>query len=353
MKKNNVAQTWLLIAAVLYSIIGHAPSVFAHGAFTGPTEAEQHINCRIDSAAGAFSEAQSTYTVKGDCQVTTKQPDPKGGSTFGDVTDQFNWTAVGTYQPGKYNTTETIAVRKWNANPSAPPLATIFSTMLCRQDPWLRPDGLSCGSVQYQQTSTLGSETLDGYVQSYLTQTNPVVPRSSMLNPQQRAALNQEYQSQLVATLNSKNKAAQMPPKLPATATTTPANPNNTNRIFQASAPVITLPIANTANFEGRFQVKARVPGSYTGAEGVYVQFTYLGNATTPNQNSFVNIFNITLKDLVNGITVPTYITRGGQGRWLVRAQIITPNAGPWSAAVPFIVSQLSSTNVTPSLNKK
>ncbi len=341
MTNSIVSRMWWLLATAL--LLGQPAAALAVAPYAGNSYSAPVVQCAIDSVSGAFTAAQSQYTVKGDCE------EPSGNSTSA----AFNWTAVGIYQPGTHNVSETISVSKAVNNQFTVPVAfTLSATMVCGQDPWRQPDGLSCGSVRYQAPNSQDLTPAENEILGFLYANAPVVPRSSVLNAQQRAALNQQYESQL-ARLNSQNKVALIPPKPPATATTNPTNPNNANRVFLASAPVITLPPANSGNIEGRFQVKATVAGSYTGNEGVYVQFTHLGNATAPNANSFVNTFNITLKDLVSGITVPNYITRGGQGRWLVRAQIITPNAGPWSAAVPFVLTSLSSTNVPANLNKK
>ncbi len=340
MTKDNSARIWLLLAPAL--LFGQPAAALAVASYAGNSYSTPVIQCAIDSVSGAFTEAQSQYTVKGDCEESS-------GTSTGAA---FNWTAVGIYQPGTHNVSETISVSKASNQFTVPVAFTLSATMVCGQDPWRQPDGLSCGSVRYQAPNSQDLTQPENDILNSLYAKAPVVPRSSVLTAQQRAALNQQYQRQLVS-LNSRNKPALTPSKLPGGASATVPNPANANRVVLASAPVITLPVANSNNVEGRFQVKARIAGSYTGAEGVYVQFTYLGNATAPNQNSFVNTFNTSLKDLVNGITIPNYITRGGQGRWLVRAEIVSPNAGPWSAAVPFTLTALSSTNVPSNLNKK
>jgi hypothetical protein len=342
----------LFLVSIL-SITGLWPALLFGGAFKGTPSGYDYIQCTIDSVTGSFAQTQSTYTVQGDCQAYYKAPDPQGGSTFADLTDAFIWTAVGTYQPGKYATTETISVRRPTSTQfTTPVIATITSTMLCGQDPWLQPDGLSCGSVRYQQTGTLGSTNGDAEVQAYLTTTSPVVPRSSLLSAQQRAALNQQYQKQLLSNLNLQAKPTVVPVKPPTAATTNPSNLSNTSRVAILTAPAITAPIANSTVYEGQFQVKGTTNGSYTGAELVYVEFTLLGTSTAPSANSFVNIFNISLKDLLAGITVPSTITRGGIGRWQVRAQIFNPNAGPWGLPVIFNIAKLGSP-IAPTINKR
>jgi len=333
-------QPSILFLAVLYlGVISSAP-VGAGPPFKGTDYGYEFIRCTIDSVTGSFVQTQSTYTVQGDCQVNHKNPDPKGGSTFADVTEAFNWTAVGTYQPGKYNATETISVRIPSSTQfTTPVIATFYSTMLCGQDPWLKPDGLSCGSVRSQQTGTLGTGQGDQLVQAYLTQTNPVIPRSSMLSAQQRAALNQQYQKQLVTNLNS--KPAEGIPSKPPVAPAAHSNLADASRAALLAAPMIISPTANSHVGEGQFQVKGTVTGSHTGTEGVYVQFTWVDTPANYNPRPFVNIFNISLRDLVNGITVPNYITRSQYGRWQVRAQIVSPTVGAWGSPVLFYVDKI------------
>jgi len=344
MKKGNTSRIGWLLAAALFTT---NPGAALASAFRGTPTDNYFLRCEINSVSGAFAQAQFTYTVKGNCEEMMQKT---GSSTFADPVAAFNWTAVGTYQPGNHNAAETISLtRPTSTQFTTPVVYTLTATMLCGQDPWLQPDGLSCGSVRYQASNTQGLTTDEIMIVQSLYATNPIVPKSSLLSPQQRAALVQQYQHQLVINA-PRNKPALLPP---AVGTVNPANPNNRNRVVLASAPVITLPIANSNNVEGRFQVKATVPGSHTGAEGVYVQFTFLGAASAPSANSFANTFPISLKDLVNGIAVPSYITRGGQGRWLVRAQIASPNPGPWSAAVPFTLTALSSKNLPSNLNKR
>jgi len=350
MKKGITSRIGWLLAAALFTA---NPGVALASAFRGtePTD-EYYVQCEINSASGAFAQAQSTYTVKGDCEEYDKKNDKQAGtSTFPILVAAFNWTAAGTYQPATHNTTETISLsRPTSTQFTTPVVYTLTAAMLCGQDPWLRPDGLSCGSVRYQAPNTQGLTSYENDIVQSLYATNPVVPKSSLLKAQQRAALIQQYQRQLVSNA-PQNKPALVSPR---DVTKNPANRNNANRVMQIAAPIITSPKANSNNVEGGFQIKAMVPpGSYTGAEGVYVHFTFLGTATAPSANSFVNIFNISLKDLVNGITVPSYITRSGQGRWLVRAQIASPDAGPWSAAVPFNLTVLSSKNLPSNLNKR
>lgn len=303
--------------------------------------AQAFAQCAVDKVIGNFTEHQSKYSITGNCEELN--PDPKGGGAPPTVLEKFTWTAAGTYQPGTYNsqfnTTETISVFR---GATSLLLTSFYDSMLCKQDPWLLPYGLSCNLVAnqaYDSTApslTLGdiaaAHDINDYLYNQLDSRHPpVLPISSRLSAQQRDALVQQYNKQLAS--NSRQKLVRVP-----------------------SAPVITLPIANSNNVEGRFQVKGQPVGSstYTGAELVYVQFTFLGTATAPGPNSFVNTFKISLKDLFTGVTVPNTITRGGQGRWLVRAQIVDPpNAGPWSASVPFNLTALSSKNLPSNLNRK
>ena len=341
MRKNIFSEIGWLLAAALCMTAVWAPPTFAGPPFKGTASGNDFIQCTIDSATGSFAETQSNYTVQGDCQVSHQNPDPKGGSTFPDMTEAFIWTAVGTYQPGKYNTGETISVRRPTSTQfTTPVIATFTSTMLCGQDPWLQPDGLSCGSVRYQQTGTLGTSQGDQMVQAYLTQTNPMVPRSSMLSAQQRAALVQQYQKQHLSSLNLQSKPTALPAQPPAAATAGPSNLAGANRVAFSTAPIIVAPTPNTHAVEG-FYVKVTVAGSYTGTEGVYVQFTWVDTPATQNPHPYVNTWPITLKDLVNGIAVPSYITRGQYGRWQVRAQITSPTAGAWGSPVLFYLDKI------------
>ena len=327
---------WSVIASILF--VTDPRVVLARPA----DYAQAFAQCGIDKIAGNFTEQQSTYSITGSCEELT--PDPKGGGTPPIVLAKFIWSAAGTYQPGKYNgqfnTTEALSVRR---DAKSPLLTNFYDSMFCKQDPWLEPYGLSCGPTNNQAANTgdapgltfgdiAAAHDINDYLYDQLDSRHPpVLPISSRLSAQQRDALVQQYNKQLAS--NSRQRLVRVP-----------------------SAPVITLPIANSNNVEGRFQVKGQPIGSstYTGAELVYVQFTFLGTATAPGPTSFVNTFKISLKDLFTGVTVPNTITRGGQGRWLVRAQIVDPpNAGPWSASVPFNLNALSSKNLPSNLNRR
>ena len=300
--------------------------MYAAGPFSG-FDVAVVSTCRVDSVAGIYNQTLFTYNVQGDCQVSSHTPDRRGGSTFPDVVDAFNWKAVGTYDPAKYIATETISVSRPSSTTfTVPVVATITGKMICAKDPWREPNGGSCGSVvPIQQTGSLGS--YDSIVSRSFYATDPVVPRSSVLSAQQRAALNQEYQKYL-ARFTDKPKPAV----------------NNPLAVW----PTMIAPTVNSHAFEGRLQVRGTMPaGSYKGTEAVFVEFTWVDTPGTPK---FVNVFNTSLQNLLNGIAVPAYITRSQFGRWQVHAKISSPAAGPFGPNVLFYLDKLPTTSVvTPS----
>lgn len=203
MARNTSSRMSWLLAAALYIAGVHTASALAGPAFKS-TEAYyyNHIRCAVDAVKGNFSKTQATYTVRGNCEVY--QRDFNAGGSLPEVIDAFDWMAVGTYRSANFNAVETISVRRANsAQVTTPIIATFTASMSCKEDPWLEPDGLffqACGSVRYQETGTLGSTAEDQDVQGYLYGASYFIPRSSMLSAQQRAALYQQYQNQLVST---------------------------------------------------------------------------------------------------------------------------------------------------------
>ncbi|HJT21145.1 MAG TPA: hypothetical protein VJ746_11780 [Nitrospira sp.] len=311
---------WTLCVFFYFSV-----EAFAHGAFTAPPSAQLTTGCTIQSVSGNFSLAQATYTVQGNCEVDKKDPDPKGGSTFPYPIDYLSWKAVGTFDSTTHAAMETVNI--WRNDPGQI-VATYTAGMTCLEDPW-REAGLTCSSITFQKRGSLGS--YDNWFNQDFYTTNTLVPLSSMLTSQQRAALNQEYSTALAALRGT-------------------ATPNNLGGVDRSaailSAPIIILPRAESHVVEGQFQVKGtieNVKAPLQGNENVYLFFTC---PTT----SYTNQWPVALKDFLNGITVPAYITRGGYGcHWQVRAQLSSPTGnGPLGVPITFYLDKLATIPLNP-----
>ena len=189
MKRMILWITWVAIA-VLSGGIGDIPGAHARP-FDAAPDPSITSSCMIQAVNGNLAAVPFRYSTSGYCRIDADYNDGGGRnpSSFDNVkqTGEATWTAVGTYNPTTKETTETISVRQiTSAAPGYVANGTIHTTMVCAKDPWLQPDGLSCGSASPQTTGYIDPQ----YKAIYPG--NPTLPATSRLTSAQRVALNKQ-----------------------------------------------------------------------------------------------------------------------------------------------------------------
>ncbi len=295
--------------------------------------------CAASQATSSHTSTSSTYTVTGACNlfVTSRGiTSPSGGSVV-------DWRATGSHQPNTKATVETVTL---TLTDGGKPIATgsIHSSMQCGSDPWrILPTG-PCRLV----ARTTQPPSLAGYLsmaQQQLLQDAPQLPLSVKLSPSQRAALEKQYQ--LSFATRQKPGVAGPFRDTPMGSPLSPANQAGVGAATTAVPdwPVIVDPKPEAHVVQGQFIIKATPPhiGNGFSAE---LEFTWLDASAL---NRYVNIWPVSMDQLVKGMAVPAGVTRGQAGRWQVRARVSNPTTGSWSAPVSFT---LHLTQPTQSLQK-
>lgn len=195
------------VAAAVFCVSVSYPPFSRATPFDAAPDPTITSSCTIQAVEGNFSSLPFHYTTRGACRIDADYNTPGSGnsSTFDQVkqTGEAQWSAVGTYNPTSKETTENITVRQiTSAAPGYVATGTIFTTMVCAKDPWVQPDGLSCGSASPQTTGFIDRK----YKAIYPG--NPTVPATSHLSSTQRAALLALYQKYLALNQPSQQATA-------------------------------------------------------------------------------------------------------------------------------------------------
>lgn len=346
----------LLYIVASFAVQFIVDGLFLSSANAGPpfTAVKRDVSgrCGIQAINGQFSGNESRYQSRGDCDILRDTNDANA-STFDKVSiiGNIQWTGQGSYQSfggGVYaktlpnNTSEVISVRQTLVDyPGQVWVGTLSATMTCTADPWREPDSRGCAAIRREK-----SGSIDERVDSLYT-TNLVVPRTSLLHPNLRAALQQQYthamqMQQLQRMQNTPAGATTKSlPSLGQRASNAGVSQGATQAPILIGPLTITLPVANSRVVQGKLQVKASPPAGFTdiNAASAWLEFTWLDTPPTAKVRPYVNTYPVTLSALMKGHPVPVQVTAGQTGRWQVRARITSPALGAWSTAVPFVLA--------------
>jgi hypothetical protein len=307
------------------------------------------IQCIINGIDGDFSIAESRYSAQGGCSVfldyNRNYPNPQSGtSTFDNqkLAYQFLWSGVGSYNPETKNTAEKITIG-YACGPSytdpgrfprcsSPPqvdaplgnsvLAHITSRMACTQDPWREPSG-ACGSVHSDIDGDRGEKNEPSGPGIYEQGLNPIrlVPRTSMISVQQRAALNKQY-SDYLADLQRKGQVIRQ-------------TPSQQTIVSQAFFPSISSPTKGQ-----NFVAQNPIPIKLAPPQG-WSPTSYMVNVEINGYSCNIPV-GAAEAESAAGYTgfgagkPPCYLAIPGSYR--LRAQIDSPNQSGWSDWIEFRV---------------
>jgi hypothetical protein len=181
-----------LAVAVLAGTTGDVPAAYGFGT-TLILQNENISRCSVDSIDVNFSKwPLLSYPSRGQCDVIYDDNDSKS-STFDKEKriGKVQWTADATYNAARNGeTVETITVRQeYYDRPGYITTGTLYSRMYCPKDPWREPANLSCNSPSVQSTGVLEYENREALYPIFQR-----LPPTSLIKPEQRAALNKKYQ---------------------------------------------------------------------------------------------------------------------------------------------------------------
>jgi hypothetical protein len=297
----------------------------------GEIVAQISTACTVSNVTGTHKAASSDYTLSGSCAVL----ETSFGATRPLAGYAINWTATASHQPNTKATFETMSLASIEFGKTTD-TGTVTSTMQCGSDPWrIAPSG-PCRLV----TRKTSPPSLAGYVSmayQQLLQDAPNLPLSFKLNPQQRAAVDKQYQIAMAAQQKfDPSQTNVSKPQGPGAGPFMPGTPKTSDAILSRQTPRILSPTSGATVAVGFLLVKIQPPA--LGTEPVSeLEFTWLD--TPAGQPRFVNtIPAIDTAKLTQGQYIDPKVTRLNYGRWEVRVRMIGQGgaAGPWSTPASF-----------------
>lgn len=287
--------------------------------------------CAVTSATGTHKASSSDYNLSGSCTIY----ETSRGMTSPLQAYAVNWTVTASHQPNTKATFETMILTLIELGKMTV-TGTVNSTMQCGTDPWrVAPNG-PCRLV----TRKTVPPSFPGYLSmahQKLLQDAPGLPLSFTLNPEQRAALDKQYQIAMAARQKfDPSQTTLSKPQGPGVGPFTSGAPKTSDALLVRQMPRILIPSAGSTVVVGQLLLKIQPPP--LGVEPVSeLEFTWLD--TPVGQPRFVNtVPAIDTAKLVQGQLIDPKVTRLNYGRWEVRVRMIGQGAvaGPWSAPGAF-----------------
>jgi hypothetical protein len=274
----------------------------------------QHVSkLEIHDVKGFHSSVESRYTITGTYAIGSDwnyegpyDPNKVKWSA------SYDWKAEGRYEPRTKATTEKVDLYSIDARSHA---GSLISSMVCNRDPWRE-----AGQCQYVVTQTTGNPPV-----ALLHDLNAAargVPFSSILNPSQRAALNQEYPTRFLVGDRPPQQREQFAVNAPRVAAPAPGSQYRAQSplAIRLTPPSGTKPQSyllrvEKKNAAGGWELVTNLPASASEAESAtgYTGFGAHKPGTPANMQAT-------------------------PGAWRVSAQVTSPTPSKWSTPNEFTV---------------